>query len=61
MKKEMFYSAGNLVFQNAKYLRRRPTDAERMLWSIYEQGLKDISSEGSILQEILFLISIPMR
>ena len=32
MKKEMFYSAGNLVFQNAKYLRRRPTDAERMLW-----------------------------
>ena len=32
MKKEMFYSAGNLVFQNAKQLRKQPTDAERIIW-----------------------------
>ena len=28
----MFYGAGNLIFKNAKSLRKQPTDAERILW-----------------------------
>jgi len=32
MKKEMFYSAGPIIFQRAKELRNRLTDAERVLW-----------------------------
>jgi imidazole glycerol-phosphate synthase subunit HisF len=32
MKNKMFDGAGNLIFQNAKALRKQPTDAERMLW-----------------------------
>lgn len=32
MKKEMFYGSNSLIFQNAKALRKQPTDAERNLW-----------------------------
>ena len=32
MKKKMFYSAGPIIFQRAKALRNRLTDAERVLW-----------------------------
>lgn len=32
MKKEMFYSAGSIIFQSAKMLRNQPTDAERIPW-----------------------------
>jgi very-short-patch-repair endonuclease len=32
MKKEMFYGAGSTIFQNAKELRKQPTDAERVMW-----------------------------
>ncbi len=32
MKKEMFYGSNSLIFQNAKELRKQPTDAERILW-----------------------------
>ena len=32
MKKEMFYSAEAPIFHNARELRNRPTNAERILW-----------------------------
>lgn len=28
----MFFSADSMIFQNARELRKRPTDAERILW-----------------------------
>ena len=29
---KMFYGASNIIFENAKALRNRLTDAERLLW-----------------------------
>lgn len=29
---KMFYGASNIIFKNAKALRKRQTDAERLLW-----------------------------
>lgn len=29
---KMFYGASNIIFKNAKALRKRLTDAERLLW-----------------------------
>jgi|SRR5690348_9432609 len=32
MKNEMYYGAGNLIFERAKALRNNMTDAEQILW-----------------------------
>ncbi len=32
MKKKMFFGASNLIFENAKVLRKNMTDAENILW-----------------------------
>ncbi len=32
MKKKMFFGASNLIFENAKVLRKNMTDAEKVLW-----------------------------
>lgn len=37
MKKKMFFGAGNLVFENAKELRKNLTHAELILWGYLKQ------------------------
>jgi cyclase len=33
MEKKMFFGANNIIFENAKYLRKNMTEAEKLLWS----------------------------
>lgn len=37
MKKKMFLGANNIIFENAKVLRRNPTHSELLMWSYLRQ------------------------
>lgn len=58
---KMFYGASNIIFENAKQLRNRLTESEKILWEYIKEKKLGVNSGDNILSLFSSLIFIAMR